>query len=264
MTSVNTIAAEDPNVAVDLAGVPMLELVEVHAAYGQIDVLHGVNLRLDAGSVLAVLGANGAGKSTTVRVISGLMRPTSGRLLLNGHDVTGASADALARAGVCVVPEGRGIFPRLSVEDHLRLAAPDRGAIDHVMSVAFEHFPQLKERRKQTAGTLSGGEQQMLALARAVARNPPLLVIDELSMGLAPLIVSHLYEHVRSLADSGVSIVVVEQFAHDVLGVADRAVVMQHGHVVRTGSPDELAGELADLYLATSASGTDHGVGGAA
>jgi branched-chain amino acid transport system ATP-binding protein len=264
MTSVNAIAAQDPNVAVDLAGVPMLELVEVHAAYGQIDVLHGVNLRLDAGSVLAVLGANGAGKSTTVRVISGLMRPTSGRLLLNGHDVTGASADALARAGVCVVPEGRGIFPRLSVEDHLRLAAPDRGSIDHVMSVAFEHFPQLRERRKQTAGTLSGGEQQMLALARAVARNPPLLVIDELSMGLAPLIVSHLYEHVRSLADSGVSIVVVEQFAHDVLGVADRAVVMQHGHVVRTGSPDELAGELADLYLATSASGADHGAGGAA
>ena len=234
MNSADSTAPLSAGAGPDLADVPMLELVDVHAAYGQIDVLHGVNLRLEAGSVLAVLGANGAGKSTTVRVISGLMRPTSGRVLLNGHDVTGASADALARAGLCVVPEGRGIFPRLSVEDHLRLAAPNRAAIDQVMSVAFEHFPQLQERRKQTAGTLSGGEQQMLALARAVARNPPLLVIDELSMGLAPLIVSHLYEHVRALADTGVSIVVVEQFAHDVLGVADRALVMQHGHVVRT------------------------------
>jgi branched-chain amino acid transport system ATP-binding protein len=120
------------------------------------------------------------------------------------------------------------------------------------MDVAFEHFPKLAERRRQLAGTMSGGEQQMLALARAVAASPPLLVIDELSMGLAPLIVSQLYEHVRALADRGLSIVIVEQFAHDVLGIADQAVVMQHGRVVRVGRPADIAHELADLYLAST------------
>jgi branched-chain amino acid transport system ATP-binding protein len=231
---------------------PILELIDVHAAYGQIDVLHGISFRVGTGEVLAVLGPNGAGKSTTVRVISGLMRPSSGRVLINGHDVTGVSADDLARAGVCVVPEGRGVFPRLTVEEHLQLAARTRREAAQVVANAFEHFPKLAERRKQYAGTLSGGEQQMLALARAVATNPPLLIIDELSMGLAPLIVSHLYEHVRTLADRGISIVVIEQFAHDVLGVADSAIAMQHGHIIRAGLPQELAAELADLYLATA------------
>ena len=231
---------------------PILELRDICAGYGQIDVLHGINLRLDPGTVLAVLGPNGAGKTTTVRVISGLMRPTQGRVLINGHDVTAVAPDSLARAGVCVVPEGRGIFPHLSVEEHLRLASPTRAEASPLIARAFAHFPQLAERRRQLAGTLSGGEQQMLALARAIARMPALLVIDELSMGLAPLVVERLYEHVGLLARSGVSIVIVEQFAHDVLGIADWAVVMQHGHVVRSDSPASLADQLADLYLSTA------------
>ncbi len=242
---------------------PMLELRDVSASYGHIEVLHNIDLRLDTGTVLAVLGPNGAGKTTTVRVISGLMRPTGGRVLMSGHDVTGVSPDDLARAGVCVVPEGRGVFPRLTVEEHLRLAAPSRAAAPRVIEQAFEHFPALAGRRTQLAGTLSGGEQQMLALARAVAGSPALLVVDELSMGLAPIIVERLYDHVRQLAASGVSIVIVEQFAHDVLGIADWAVVMQHGRIVRADAPALVASELADLYLATtSTSNGTHRNGG--
>jgi len=234
---------------------PILELRDVSAAYGRIEVLHGIDLAVGAGEVLALLGPNGAGKTTTVRVIGGLLRPTGGRVLVAGHDVTGASPDGLARAGVCVVPEGRGVFPRLTVEEHLRLASPRRKDVPRVLEVAFGHFPRLAERRRQPAGTLSGGEQQMLALARAVVQDPPLLVVDELSMGLAPLIVEHLYEHVAALAASGVSIVVVEQFAHDVLGVAHHAVVMQHGRIIRADTPVAIADDLADLYLATAPDG---------
>jgi branched-chain amino acid transport system ATP-binding protein len=232
---------------------PVLELRDVSAAYGHIDVLHGIDLAVAAGEVLALLGPNGAGKTTTVRVVAGLLRPTGGRVLMAGHDVTGTPPDRLARAGVCVVPEGRGVFPRLTVEEHLRLVAPSRREVARTLEVAFGHFPRLADRRRQPAGTLSGGEQQMLALARAVAQDPPLLVIDELSMGLAPLVVAHLYEHVAALAAGGVSIVVVEQFAHDVLGVAHHAVVMQHGRIIRADAPAAIADDLADLYLATPA-----------
>jgi branched-chain amino acid transport system ATP-binding protein len=234
---------------------PAVEMRGVHAGYGQIDVLHGIDLRLDPGTVLAVLGPNGAGKSTTVRTLAGFVRPTAGRIMVHGRDVTGAAPDALARAGLCVIPEGRGIFPRLTVDEHLALVARNRAELSAVRERAYAHFPRLADRRRQLAGTMSGGEQQMLALARAVAGDPGVVVVDELSMGLAPLIVEQLYEHVRSLAAAGTSLVVVEQFAHDVLGVADHAVVMAHGRVVRTGSPDEVAGDLAELYLATSAGG---------
>jgi branched-chain amino acid transport system ATP-binding protein len=234
---------------------PILELCDVSAAYGQIEVLHGIDLRVGAGEVLALLGPNGAGKTTAVRVVGGLLRPTGGQVLVAGHDVTGAAPDGLARAGVCVVPEGRGVFPRLTVEEHLRLAAPRRRDIPATLQAAFHHFPRLAERRGQAAGTLSGGEQQMLALARAVAQSPPLLVVDELSMGLAPLVVAHLYEHVAALAAAGTSIVVVEQFAHDVLGIAHQAVVMQHGRIIRADTPAAIADDLADLYLATAPDG---------
>lgn len=232
---------------------PILRLDDVDASYGHVEALSGVSFELQSGSVLALLGANGAGKSTTVRVISGLLKPVRGRVFVAGTDVTGASPERLAAAGVCVVPEGRGVFPRLSVEEHLRLAAPNRRGADALLEAAFAQFPRLGERRKQLAGTLSGGERQMLALARAVATNPPLLIIDELSLGLAPLIVAKLYEQVRMLADRGLSILVVEQFAHDVLEVADSAVVLQHGQVARIGAPREIADELAEIYLASSA-----------
>ncbi|GLX02665.1 ABC transporter ATP-binding protein [Microtetraspora sp. NBRC 16547] len=230
---------------------PLLELRGVSAAYGQIEVLHGIDLTLQAGQVLTVLGPNGAGKTSTVKVIAGLLTPTNGRVELCGRDVTSASADQLSRAGVCVVPEGRGIFPRLSVEEHLKLSAWGAEGREARVQI-FDAFPRLYERRKQLAGTMSGGEQQMLALSRAIARRPALLVVDELSMGLAPLVVEQLYEHVRAIATQGVSIVLVEQFIHDVLGIADVAVVMQNGTVVRSGHPDDLAEDLAGLYLAAS------------
>jgi branched-chain amino acid transport system ATP-binding protein len=230
---------------------PILELIDVRAAYGQIEVLHGIDLQVAPGEVVAVLGPNGAGKTSLVRVIAGLLKPTSGRILIAGRDVTGAPGDALARAGLCVIQEGRGIFPRLTVEEHLRLAVPRRGDRS-VLTRVYDQFPRLKERLKQAAGTMSGGEQQMLSLARALIWNPPLLVIDELSMGLAPNFVEQLYHTVSDLAAAGTSIVVIEQFAHDILGFAHQAVVLQHGHVVRRDLPEAVADDLAGLYLATT------------
>jgi len=181
---------------------PVLELASVRAGYGRIDVLHGVNLALAPGEVYALLGPNGAGKSTTLAVASGQIVPSSGSLMMCGRDVTGVTADALARAGVCLIPEGRGIFPNLTVIENLRMATFTGTHFAEVQDKVFTQFPRLRERRKQTAGTLSGGEQQMLAMGRALATNPAVLLIDELSMGLAPLIVEELYDHVRRIASS--------------------------------------------------------------
>ena len=233
----------------------ILELLDIHASYGQIEVLHGIDVSVEPGKVLAVLGPNGAGKTTLVRVISGLLRPSHGRVIIAGTDVTGVRGDALARAGLCVIQEGRGIFPRLTVEEHLRLAMPRRGG-SQLLTRVYEQFPRLEERQRQVAGTLSGGEQQMLALSRALIWNPPLLIIDELSMGLAPRVVELLYQTVQALAARGTTIVVIEQFAHDILGFADQAVVLQHGRVVRTDTPAAIARDLAELYLAATASGS--------
>jgi branched-chain amino acid transport system ATP-binding protein len=232
----------------------ILELLDIRAAYGQIEVLHGIDMSVEPGKVLAVLGPNGAGKTTLVRVISGLLRPTHGRVIIAGTDVTGVSGDALARAGLCVIQEGRGIFPRLTVEEHLRLAMPSRRGGSELLARVYEHFPRLAERKRQVAGTMSGGEQQMLALSRALIWNPPLLIIDELSMGLAPMVVQILYKTVRALAAQGTTVVVVEQFAHDILGFADHAIVLQQGQVVRTDIPAAIAQDLAQLYLAANAS----------
>ncbi len=231
------------------AVVPILEVVDLRAAYGDIDVLHGVDFAMDPGTVFALLGPNGAGKSTTLKVISGLMTPTGGSVALCGRRVTGADADALARAGVCLVPEGRGIFPNLTVSENLRMATYTGTSFDDILERSFSRFPRLAERRTQVAGTMSGGEQQMLAMARALATDPAVLLLDELSMGLAPIIVSGLYEQVQAIAEEGTSILVVEQFAHEVLGVADVAAIMLHGRVQRTGSPAEISEELAAAYL---------------
>jgi branched-chain amino acid transport system ATP-binding protein len=234
----------------------ILELRNIRGGYGTIDVLHGLNLTVEPGQVHALLGPNGAGKTTTLGVCSGQIVPSGGQLVVSGREVQGASSDALARAGVCLVPEGRGIFPNLTVTENLRMFTHAGTPFSDVQEKAFTQFPRLKERRKQVAGTLSGGEQQMLAMSRAIATTPALLLLDELSMGLAPLIVEELYERVAEMAATGISILVVEQFAQAVLGVADIASIMLHGRITRTGPPAEIAEELADAYLGATADPT--------
>lgn len=231
------------------ASEPLLELSQIRAAYGRIEVLHGVDLVVPAGKVVALLGPNGAGKTTTIGVCSGLISPTGGSLVIAGRRVNGASAGQLARAGVCTIPEGRGVFPNLTVRENLEMMTYTGQSLSTIEEIAYGRFPRLSERRSQLAGTMSGGEQQMLALARGLATNPALLLLDELSMGLAPMIVEELYGTVRSVAEEGVSILVVEQFARTVLGVAHLAAIMLHGKVTRVGSPEELESELSAAYL---------------
>ena len=229
--------------------VPLLELRGIHAAYGRIEVLHGVDLVVPAGSVFALLGPNGAGKTTTLNVCAGLMAPTKGGVYVAGRRMNGAAPDQLARVGVCTIPEGRGVFPNLTVRENLQMMTFRGTSMAQVEEVAFTRFPRLKERRTQLAGTLSGGEQQMLSLARGLATDPALLLLDELSMGLAPLIVEELYGIVAQIARSGVSVLVVEQFARTVLGVADRAAIMVGGRIRRVGPPAEIEQELSAAYL---------------
>jgi branched-chain amino acid transport system ATP-binding protein len=229
--------------------VPILEVVDLHAAYGRIEVLRGVDLRVPRGAVVALLGPNGAGKSTLLKVISGQMEPTSGDIHMAGVHVSGAKPDELARLGLTTVPEGRSVFPNLSVEENLQLMSYAGVPAAQVLDTAYSYFPRLHERRHQLAGTLSGGEQQMLALARALTSDPALLLLDELSMGLAPLIVDELYETVGQIAQTGVSILVVEQFARTALRIADYAAVMTGGRVVATGEPDEIGSIMADVIL---------------
>jgi branched-chain amino acid transport system ATP-binding protein len=227
----------------------LLELRDVHAAYERIDVLYGVDLVVPRGSVVALLGPNGAGKTTTLRVASGLHPPSAGAVLVAGRRVNGANPEELARHGMCLVPEGRGIFPNLTVRENLRMMTYSGRSMRHVEEMTVERFPRLRDRRAQVAGTLSGGEQQMLAMARGLATEPALLLLDELSMGLAPIIVEELYEIVAQVARDGVSILVVEQFARTVLGVADYAAIMVHGRIAKVGRPHELEAELSTAYL---------------
>ncbi len=224
----------------------------MRAGYGNIEVIHGLDLVVPAGQVFALLGPNGAGKSTTLKIASGQVRPTQGAVEIHGRDVIGTAPDQLARDGVCLVPEGRGVFPNLTVTENLRMATYTGVPFATVLERSFERFPRLAERRKQIAGTLSGGEQQMLAMARALTSEPRVLLLDELSMGLAPLIVEELYELVKRIAADGVSILVVEQFAHEVLGVADVAAIMLHGRIELVGPPAEIGPALDRAYLGGS------------
>ncbi|MFF4272784.1 ABC transporter ATP-binding protein [Streptomyces sp. NPDC001536] len=232
----------------------LLELRDIRAAHEGITVLHGVDLAVAAGQVVALLGPNGAGKTTTLRVAAGIHPALSGQLLLGGRDMTGANPRDLARAGICLIPEGRGVFPNLSVRDNLLMMTFTGRSREEIEETAFARFPVLAQRAGQAAGTLSGGEQQMLALARGLATDPAVLLLDELSMGLAPLVVSRLYEQVAEIARQGVAVLVVEQFAAAVLGIADHAAVLVRGRVRRQGSPDDgLRDELSALYLGSSA-----------
>ena len=228
---------------------PLLELRGVRAAYGSIEVLHGVDLVVPPGAVVALLGPNGGGKSTTLRVCAGLMPVTAGEFVVGGRVVNGVPASELARLGVCSLPEGRGIFPNLTVRENLWLATGTGVPLSTIEETAYQRFPILGRRRTQLAGTLSGGEQQMLALSRAISTRPTLLLLDELSMGLAPIIVTQMYDTVRELAQEGLSILVAEQFARTVLPIAQSAAIMLHGQIVRVGTPDEIEHELSTHYL---------------
>lgn len=229
---------------------PALELHDVRAAYGRIEVLHGVSFTVPAGAVFALLGSNGAGKSTIHKVASGRLAPTAGCVHVAGIHINGADPDQIARAGVCTIPEGRGIFPNLTVAENLRMMTyAGNVRLKDVEERAFSRFPHLAERRKQLAGSLSGGQQQMVAMARALATEPSLLLLDEISIGLAPIIVGQLYELVRQLRDEGISILVVEQFAQTALAIADYAAVMSHGTIVAMGQPQDIADEVSAAYL---------------
>jgi branched-chain amino acid transport system ATP-binding protein len=220
---------------------PLLELTDVFARYGPIRALHGVSLKVDEGEVVAVLGANGAGKTTTLRSISGMTR-TSGEITFDGRRIARKSTESVARLGIAHVPEGRGLFPELTVWENLRMGAVGRrGEFGEAAERVVGYFPWIERRRDQAAATLSGGEQQMLALGRALVGRPRLLMLDEPSLGLAPTVVRELFATVRRLNEDGLTVLVVEQNARIALEVASRAYVLEVGKVAVDGTSDELA-----------------------
>jgi branched-chain amino acid transport system ATP-binding protein len=233
-----------------------ISVENVRAGYGRIEVLHGISLDVPSGSALALLGSNGAGKSTLLKVISGQLTPTAGKVEVEGRPLGRHAAESLARSGMCTVPEARSIFPNLTVSENLLMYTFRRRGLRpaEVEERAMARFPSLGSRRRQLAGTLSGGEQRMLSMARALATEPRILLLDELSMGLAPLVVAELYEVVGTLVSSGdLTIVMVEQFVHTALRIADQAVVMVNGELVRRGTPDEIRAEVMGAYLGADA-----------
>ena len=219
----------------------LLELEDVEARYGPVHALHGISLAVEEGSIVAVLGPNGAGKTTMLRAVSGTVR-RSGRIAFAGRPLDRLGPDAVARHGIAHVPEGRGTFSELTVWENLRLGAYSRrGSIDKELERVFTYFPWLSERRRQDAGTLSGGEQQMLALARAFVHRPRLLLLDEPSLGLAPVLVAELFRIVRELnEDEGLTVLLVEQNAHLALQAAQAGYVLEAGRVVLAGTNEEL------------------------
>ncbi|MBJ86697.1 MAG: ABC transporter ATP-binding protein [Acidimicrobiaceae bacterium] len=228
---------------------PLLSIQGITAGYGEISILENVSLELLPGQIYALLGPNGGGKSTTLKVCSGQLVPTKGELMVAGKVMTGSEPNALARAGICTIPEGKGIFPNLTVRENLLMMTSSGATIEEIEQATYNRFPQLSSRRKQLAGTLSGGEQQMLAMSRALSTDPVILLLDELSMGLAPLIVRQLYEIVQQIAEEGVAILVVEQFARTVLEIASTAGIMTHGRLTKEGSPSEIQKDLKHAYL---------------
>jgi len=226
----------------------MLELHDIHVSYGSIRALNGVSLRVGTGELVALIGSNGAGKSTTLKTISGLLRARQGAIVYNGQPIARAATDRIVALGISHCPEGRRIFGSLSVHENLLLggiptkrgALRSKGALDQELERVYELFPRLKQRVGQAGGTLSGGEQQMLAIGRALMSRPKLLLLDEPSLGLAPLMVEHIFGVIRELKRQGVTMLLVEQNVHNALDVADRAYVMETGRVVLDGPATEL------------------------
>jgi branched-chain amino acid transport system ATP-binding protein len=233
---------------------PQLDIQNLNVYYGAIHALKGVSFQVNKGEIVALIGANGAGKSTTLGTISGILRPRVGNVILEGEDITQTASETIVEKGIVQVPEGRKIFATLTVQENLEMGAYTRGSKEEIqrsMANAFERFPRLAERRKQLGGTLSGGEQQMLAIARGLMARPRLMLLDEPSMGLSPLLVEQIFTIIQDINNQGTSILLVEQNAQMALSIADRAYVLETGQVVLEGTGQELLHNemVAEAYL---------------
>ena len=221
----------------------MLEIKDLHVYYGAIHALKGISLTVGDGELVSLIGANGAGKTTTLHTISGLLRASSGSVTLDGKDLQAVPANTIIRLGLSHVPEGRHVFAQMTVEENLKMGAytiSDSRRMAENMERVYGHFPRLKERRRQLAGTLSGGEQQMLAMVRALMSKPDLLMLDEPSMGLAPILVQEIFDIIKELNAAGTTILLVEQNANMALSIADRAYVLEIGTIKKTGTGADL------------------------
>jgi branched-chain amino acid transport system ATP-binding protein len=232
----------------------MLTLDNVSVNYGAIEALTGISMHVEQGEVVTLIGANGAGKTTTLRTITGLLQPREGTITFEGEDISGRATHKLVAKGISMSPEGRGVFANLSVRENLHMGAylkKDKRKINADMERAFQMFPRLKERESQKAGTLSGGEQQMLAIGRALMSDPRLLLLDEPSLGLAPLVVHTIFEAIDEIKSKGTTILLVEQNAHAALNHSDRAYVLETGRIVMEGPSKELAADprIKEAYL---------------
>ncbi|MCQ4763137.1 ABC transporter ATP-binding protein [Cloacibacillus evryensis] len=232
----------------------MLEVKDIRCAYDQVPVIHGISLHVNEGEVVAILGANGAGKSTMMRTIAGLMHPTAGSISFGGSDITKMPASKSIKLGLSYVPEGRRLFSKLTVRENLELGAfssGDKGSVKDRLEEMYELFPILKSRSNQTAETMSGGEQQMCAIARGLMSRPKLIMLDELSLGLQPSLVERVFEAVTEIRRRGVTILLVEQMVQEALEIADRGYVLQTGRVVQEGTAQELldSDEVRKAYM---------------
>jgi branched-chain amino acid transport system ATP-binding protein len=241
---------------------PVLQLDAIEASYGAFRALFGLSLEIEPGQAVALVGPNGVGKTTVARVASGLVVPTAGRVLVDGSDLTGRAAHRFARAGVSHAPEGRSVFATLTAEENLVLPirrSRGRGGVAGGLASAYDLFPRLAERRHQVAGTLSGGEQRMLSMARVLVDAPKLLIADELSLGLAPLVVAEVYASLARLREAGTALLVIEQHVAHALDLCDQVVLLEHGQVEWSGRPAEAAdrvrAHLADHHASVSAAG---------
>lgn len=237
----------------------LLEINDIHVSYGKIEALRGVSFNADAGEIVSIIGANGAGKTTTLKTISGLLKPTSGKMTFNGTDIATVAPFARVDLGISQVPEGRGIFPGMTVLENLEMGKyhrkTARAELHEDLERVYHLFPRVKERAAQAAGTLSGGEQQMVAIGRALMARPQLLLLDEPSMGLAPMIVQQIFDIIAQINVGGMTIVLVEQNAQKALTVAHRAYVMETGSVVLSGEAKQLLHDdkVKAAYLGTGA-----------
>jgi branched-chain amino acid transport system ATP-binding protein len=233
----------------------LLEVDEIHTHYGSIEALKGISLTVDEGEVVTLIGSNGAGKSTTLRSISGLTTASAGKISFNGHEITRIPAHEIVARGIALVPEGRHCFPRMTVRENLDLGAYKRrgDAVREDLQRVFDLFPRLEERERQKAGTMSGGEQQMLAIGRALMARPKLLMLDEPSMGIAPILVQRIYETIREINQQGVTILLVEQNANYALDLARRGYVLETGQVALANSSEQLRTDpdVQRAYLGT-------------